>query len=427
MTALGERTHVLPLVPVAWALRAAGHDVTVATPPRVLDVVTGAGLRGVPLGRDHRAYRALERLDALERGADGPAAGATSGFAPAAVRRRTWPEWQAFYRENVGLWWRLMNDPLVPDLVALLERERPDLVLWEGFTWAGSIAATAAGVPHARVLSGSDLLTPARRRYRKLAAAADPAPDPVLGWLGGRLASLGRRGGADEHLLTGLATVDYLPPALNPTGAPAASAAPAAPAASVLPVRYVPSNGRAVLPAWLRSRPRRPRVCVTLGQSSITNHGRYGVALRDVLLGVAALDVEVVATVPADLHASVGPLPAHVRLASFVPLDALAATCSAVVDHGGAATMCTVARHGVPQLVVPDDTYDEAVLGDLLARSGSGLTCPPEQVDAASVTAAVDRLLHDRALRAGAARLAGEMAAMPPPAALVPQLEALAA
>nr|WP_241728570.1 nucleotide disphospho-sugar-binding domain-containing protein [Nocardioides zeae] len=316
-----------------------------------------------------------------------------------------------------------MNDPLVPDLVALLDRERPDLVLWEGFTWAGSIAATAAGVPHARVLSGSDLLTPARRRYRELAAAAGPAPDPVLGWIGGRLAALGYRGGADERLLTGLATVDYLPPALNP----GIGSATAAPATTTLPVRYVPSNGRAVLPAWLRSRPRRPRVCVTLGQSSITNHGRYGVALRDLLLGVAELDVEVVATVPADLHASVGPLPAHVRLESFVPLDALAATCSAVVDHGGAATMCTVARHGVPQLVVPDDTYDEALLGDLLARSGAGLTCPPERAGAAAVTAAVDRLLHDGALRAGAARLAGEMAGMPPPAGLVPQLEALAA
>ena len=47
----GWRSHLYPLVPLAWALRAAGHDVVVAGPPDLVDVITGAGLPAVPVGR----------------------------------------------------------------------------------------------------------------------------------------------------------------------------------------------------------------------------------------------------------------------------------------------------------------------------------------------------------------------------------------
>src|SRR5262249_56782124 len=35
---------VLPLVPITWALRSAGHDVLVVAPANMASVVTGAGL-----------------------------------------------------------------------------------------------------------------------------------------------------------------------------------------------------------------------------------------------------------------------------------------------------------------------------------------------------------------------------------------------
>src|ERR1017187_1851466 len=39
------------MVPVAWALRAAGHEVRVASQPDLTEVITGAGRPGVPVGQ----------------------------------------------------------------------------------------------------------------------------------------------------------------------------------------------------------------------------------------------------------------------------------------------------------------------------------------------------------------------------------------
>ena len=370
VSSLGERTHLLPMVPVAWALRAAGHDVVVAVPPQLVPVAAGTGLPVIAVGRDHRVYRTLDRLQQLAATASGSAALTSTGLISESLAARSWDSWFDFFRHNVGLWWRLMNDPLMDDLVALCRSRGADLVLWEGFSWAGAVAAAACDVPHARVMSGSDLLRPARARFLQQGVAQEGrTADPLGDWLGGRLAAHGRR--FDESVVHGRATVDFLPASLQPFPAPGGAAQDSG--GSLLPVRFVAHNGRAVVPAWLRAPPRRPRVAITLGQSTFeqTRTGAYrSSGLRDLLVGVADAGAEVVATLPARLHDALRPLPDGVRLEEFVPLDTLAATCRAVVDHGGAATVCTVARHAIPQLVVPDVTYDERLLGRALTDPG---------------------------------------------------------
>ncbi|MEA2207331.1 MAG: hypothetical protein QOE77_4107, partial [Blastocatellia bacterium] len=46
----GWRSHFYPLVPLAWALRSAGHEVLVASQPSMTDTIVGAGLPAVALG-----------------------------------------------------------------------------------------------------------------------------------------------------------------------------------------------------------------------------------------------------------------------------------------------------------------------------------------------------------------------------------------
>lgn len=416
VTALGERTHLLPLVPVAWSLRVAGHDVVLAVPPQLVPTAAETGLAVVPIGSDHRLYSTLDRLSRLEGDDLSAAPTVGMGLSPTTLRSRSWTGWLDFYREHVGLWWRLMNDPLVPDLVALARRWRPDLVLWEGFTWAGAVAATVAGIPHVRVLSGSDLLTTARDQFLTLREARGQREDPLAAWLGGRLAVYGAC--FEESVVRGHRTIGYLPPSLRGLASPEDDP-------TAVSVRFVPHNGRAVAPAWLREPPARPRVCVTLGQSSVAQTGRYGVSLREVVLGIAAQGVEVVVTVPETHRAELEPLPQSVTVTSFVPLDALAPSCAAVVNHGGAATMCTMARHAVPQVVIPDDTYDERMLGGLLADAGAGRTLEPADVTTDSVGAAVAAVLDD-AVRTAAGRLREEILDMEPPSAAVSVLECLA-
>lgn len=57
-----EKTHFLSMVPLAWALRSAGHDVRVASQPELVDVITTAGLPAVPVGEDHKLWATAQRI-----------------------------------------------------------------------------------------------------------------------------------------------------------------------------------------------------------------------------------------------------------------------------------------------------------------------------------------------------------------------------
>jgi UDP:flavonoid glycosyltransferase YjiC (YdhE family) len=115
-----------------------------------------------------------------------------------------------------------------------------------------------------------------------------------------------------------------------------------------------------------------------------------------------------------------GPLPANVRTVGWVPLPAVLPHATAVVHHGGAGSVLAAAAAGIPQLATPgpgDRTRNAA----LVAATGSGLAVPARRIDAAALT----RLATDDGLAQGARTLAAEIAAMPPPEDLVPDLTAL--
>ncbi|MBR8745254.1 hypothetical protein DSY14_26735, partial [Nocardiopsis sp. MG754419] len=124
------------MVPSAWALRTAGHEVRVASQPELGPDITAAGLTAVPVGRDHQLWRVLKaqgkeyraRLPPFDRPA-------TPGA------EVTWEYLRDGYADVVPWWLRLVNDPMVEDLTEFCRWWRPDLVVWEPTTYAGAIAA----------------------------------------------------------------------------------------------------------------------------------------------------------------------------------------------------------------------------------------------------------------------------------------------
>ncbi|RQX22278.1 hypothetical protein DLJ57_25730, partial [Micromonospora chalcea] len=52
MSTWGWRSHFYSLVPLGWALQAAGHEVRVASHPSMVAAISSAGLAAVPLGAD---------------------------------------------------------------------------------------------------------------------------------------------------------------------------------------------------------------------------------------------------------------------------------------------------------------------------------------------------------------------------------------
>ncbi|MFD6097536.1 hypothetical protein ACFWF4_14645, partial [Nocardiopsis flavescens] len=204
-----EKTHFQGMVPLAWALRAAGHEVVVASQPELMPTVASTGLPGVPLGRDHMLYQVTawaRRLDSAQE----------PGLFDVGER---WPEHHSWERleegfgSAVSLWWKVVNDPWVAELVGFCRWWGPDLVLWEPVSFAGGVAAEVVGAVHGRVLWGMDLLGRMRSRFVDALAARGGGRDPLAEWLGDRA---GRAGGVfSERMVRGHFTVDPLPEVLG--------------------------------------------------------------------------------------------------------------------------------------------------------------------------------------------------------------------
>ncbi|GAA1439520.1 activator-dependent family glycosyltransferase [Nocardiopsis tropica] len=403
-----EKPHFLGMVPLAWALRAAGHEVRVASQPALGPVVSATGLPFVPVGRDHGFWRTMKVFDLHDTLNDAPLFGRVT----APDDQVSWEYLLEGYRRVVPWWWRMVNDPMEQDLVAFCREWRPDLVVWGSVSFAGAIAARACGAAHVRYLWGADIFARTRARFLERMAEQPEADreDPLAAWLGARAARYGVE--FSEELVHGQATVEQVPAALR-VDTPSHL--------DYLPVRYVPYNGRAVVPRWLRTPPERPRIALTLG-TTLMSQDRGGETLfRSLLEGLADLDAEVVATLPAHEQAKLGAVPPNTRLVDYVPLHALAPTCAAMVDHGGWGTVLTGLAHGVPQVIVPS-WFDDPMLADMLAARGASITVPHRRMTAESVSRSASRLLDDPSFARGAAGVRDAMLAMPSPADLADAL-----
>ncbi|MGW3961099.1 activator-dependent family glycosyltransferase [Amycolatopsis sp. NPDC005003] len=418
-TCYAEKTHFLGMVPLAWALRAAGHEVRVASQPKLTDVITQAGLTAVPVGTDHNLWTAANRFLTKRFAELNP-----EGYER--IRRGVFPPfdmpddpaevtWEYLDGANPEILKavRNANHSMIDELVDFAGFWQPDLVLWEQASFAGPIAAKACGAAHGRFLWGLDFYGRWRTRYvRERALRPDERSADVLAdWLGAEAAKVGAE--FSEDMTTGQFGVEQLPVSQRvETGLHSVS------------VRYVPYGGPAVVPSWLWEPPARPRVAITLGLTSSESFGGYMVDVQSILDSLADLDVEVVATVAENEQHKLSRVPDNARVVAYAPLHALAPTCSAIVHHAGAGTMATATVSGVPQLILPDQ-QDGWYTARRLAELGGGLVIEPVDATGAAVREAVEALLTEPSYRDGIGRLRAEILATPAPAGIVGELAEL--
>lgn len=362
--------HLFPLVPLAWACRAAGHEVLVATTEHFVPSVVQAGLPAAPVGPG----MALSELAA-------PAAAHGIDDAPYA------------HGEVFGA----MASRNLADTRALVETWRPDLVVNERSELAGPVAAAAAGTPHAELRWGVAELT----EYR--AAGEDVLRD--------QLRALG---------LPGLPT-----PGLRLSPWPPSLRLPHARAD--LSLRHVSYNGAAVVPAWASAPGTRPRICLTLGTviPQLSSDGAAGF-LRRLVDSLGRLGCELVIAVDDAVAEELGTLPETVLHAGRVPLAEVLPGCRLLIHHGGQGSALTGLAAGCPQVVLPrfDDALENA---QAVVDAGVGLSLRLEQATPQGVADHAGRVLADPRFRAAAATVAREIAAQPAPAEVVGVLERLVA
>ncbi|HEX3649556.1 MAG TPA: nucleotide disphospho-sugar-binding domain-containing protein [Pseudonocardiaceae bacterium] len=361
--------HIFPTVTTAWALRAAGHEVVVATGGHH-ELASRAGLPVVDAapGTD---FAAIFR----------------NFFAANAAPGDGEPTRSAEGMEFVARLFATVSREFTDRTVELARHWQPDLVLHTPLQAAGPLVAQVADVP----------------------AVVHTIGIGQTAWLATMLAERF----TDEYHRFGVTPV--APRAVLDVSPPSMAAA----AAGAVPMRYVPYNGGAVLPAWLTEHRQRPLVTVTLG-SVLPLMAGVG-ALRPFVAAAGAVPADFVVTLGGAEPADFGPLPDNVRLVDWVPLASLLTVSSAVVHHGGAGTALTALAAGLPQLVLPQGA-DQFLNASAVAKAGAGAVVRPEELDADRLT----ELLADGPARAAARSIAAEMAGQPTPADVVPRLVELA-
>ncbi|MET8005453.1 nucleotide disphospho-sugar-binding domain-containing protein [Nonomuraea glycinis] len=381
-------THYYPMVPLAWACRAEGLDVRVASQPELTSTIRATGLPAVRVGRDVDAaglYRTRVH-PMMDYGADG-------GLTPEELAARD----RERHLTALGLYVEIM-EAMAPDLLEFARAWRPDAVVYDPMTWAAPLAARELGVPAVRNLFGPDI----GYRFR-------PEGEGVLDPL---MAALGTR----EPDTVGDLTVDPCPPALQ-NDAPLKRCR----------FSYVPFSGLSDVPPRVHERSARPRVCLTWGTSTDRLTGRESFLPGDVLGAVASAGADVVLAITARQRSLLPDLPARVRVVESVPLDVLLPTCDVVVHQGGGGTTLTAAKYGVPQLHLPQ-LPDQMINSRHLAATGAGLLLRSDEASSDAVRDCVRRLLEEGSPhRAAATTLAGDMAAQPALSTVVEEIVRLAA
>ncbi|MEV4644015.1 glycosyltransferase [Saccharopolyspora sp. NPDC049357] len=372
----------LPVVPLVWAARAAGHEVLFASASEMVEVGSRAGLPMVDV------FPERERWDVVMGAVLSP--GGASAEQVAAV-----PEWMAETYEEVA---RTDRGPFGLFTLAMTEGTidagrafGADLVVHTTDHPAGGLAAAALGVPALEVgnrvsWSSRDAESPFRpnedvdRLLRDRLGISDIGPKVI-------------------------ARIDPRPPSMGGLTGEEPDAFDAVP---WWPMRFVPFNGGCAVPQWALARAERPRVGVTLGTVVPLISGTSSAEV--VLDALGGMDVEVVLAGEIKVES----LPGNVRTSRYLPLSAFLPTTSLLVHHGGSGTTAAPLHYGVPQLVLPSFA-DNPLSAQRVVERGVGLSQDPATITVDGVRDVVRRLLGEPEFAVNARAVADEMAGQASP------------
>ena len=365
--------HLYPLMPLALACAEAGHQVTMA--------VGSPFLGRLPLPTIPQHPPELD-LDA--------------GFREAERRH---PDLHGM-ELVVGFFADVTAEAVTGVLLPVFEESRPDLVIYEAMNVGAGVVASVLDIPavaYAITLThhGPAMVHPAAIRYREdlwtSRGLQPPQGSPLL----------------SRKLL------DPTPPSLRElSGRLNVTKIP------IRPVPYAESSG--TLPAWLKAPRSRPRVYLTLGTVSF---GAVEV-LRRAVDEIAGLDVDLLVAVgPEGDPEALGNVPDHVRLERFVDQSRVLPLVDLFVHHGGSGSVLGALSAGLPQLILPQGA-DQFFNADLLLEAGAARRLRNEEQEPGAIRRAVSDLLSDGVEKSVAQRIQAEIADLPAPAEVVPELGA---
>ncbi len=353
--------HFRPLLPLARALRARGHDIAFATAAAWHPVVEAEGFEALAAGADHTAARHV-RLDV----------GWDAIQELPALDRRPYVFSYLFAQGHAPL--------KLPALLDAARAWRAEAVVYESGDLAAPVAAASLRLPSVNHGFGTmvslSILERSAPAVATLWRSAGLEPAPYAG--------------AFEGLY-----VDVVPPLL-------ADERPLCPS-----IRLRLAGGEPVdPPPWLERLPR-PLVYATMG--TVFNRPASFAPLVD---GLASAGVGALLTVGRNVDPSeLGDVPPTIRVEQFVPQAHVLPSCAAVVSHGGSGTLLGTLAAGLPLVLIPQgaDQFENAARCE---RAGAAVVLPPDDVTGDAVAAAVRLVLSEPGYAEAACAIAAEFAEM---------------
>ena len=367
--------HLHPLVPVARALTAAGHEVAVCSAPSFRPEVEAFGLTHLDAGldwltADHSTWTAFPPM---------PPPG---------------PEFGKFV---VTVFADVTARLMAPDVIAVAREWRPDVIVRESMEYGGCLAAEALGLPHASIAgngysavdSPDVTYFPGNRRL-----VAPP--------LARHRAELGLRPDPDNEMPFRHLHLCFTPPAWDGPDAPR-------PANAQFLRHENATRSDLALPPWLDGLGARPIVLASLGTVFNSTPG----VLEAIIEGVADEPVDAIVAIGPDQDpARFGTVAENVRLERYVPQAELLPRCDAFVTHGGFNSVKESLLAGVPMVVVPI-TADQPYCAQRCAALGVGEIVGAEERTAERVRSALRAVLERVEFRDNASSFRAQILALP--------------
>ena len=367
-TSLPGIGHLHPLLPLARGLAGRGHEVAFAVSEPFRADVAAAGFDDHhPVGAAWTTAELPVRFPELGAIPPGPA---------------------RYEHARAHVFAGALALDVVDDLTRLIEAWRPDVVVRDAAEFGGYLAAERCGIPHVMVRTDSGSALYSERHVvadslDAVRARIGLSPDPTA-----------------EHPFHHL-QLSAAPPIMD-------DQAPARPPTwhHVRPTLDAASADKL---AWLDGLGARgPVVYATLG----TVHSGPDL-LASIIAAVATEPVELVVTTGPVDPASLGPQPAHVHLARWIPQGELLGRCDAVVTHAGFGTMAASLAHGVPLVMLPISA-DQPMNAQRAAANGLGIVLAPVDRTVGDIRTAVGAVLTDPRYASAASAAAAEAAVQPP-------------
>jgi UDP:flavonoid glycosyltransferase YjiC (YdhE family) len=356
--------HLHPLLPVARALGASGHEIAFAVSAEFAPVVERFGFRHFAAGFAGDFIAAHPDIPPIQG-----------------------PERLAYIQSQI--FGSFLTTRMLPDLVAIAAEWRPDLFVREDREYASCIAGELLGLPHAVVgiNAAGNIMRDERVRepLNDVRASCGLAPDPGL------------------TMVYRYLRLSPFPPSL------------ADPRFSVPPtthfVQISPEDrsGPEDLPAWVSDLPKvRPIVYVGLG----TVHNLPEL-FRTVIEGLRDEPLTLIVTVGRNLDpGDFGEQPEHVHIERYIPLSRLLPHCDAAIINAGSGTLSATLRHGLPLVVIPVGA-DQPLNAQRCAALDVGIALDVAQVTPERVRLATRAILSEPRYRECAGRLRAEIEVLP--------------